>query len=163
LAFSLAKVEEAAATKIRPREGVPIPDKCSDYRVGRGKQQHEELMLVSINFMEECEEAAPKMMLILIGSLLQTRKELLKGGFRDRHFNTSSILLGGGTTFAIAGAYNTYLRTGKLFPGPHLYAGAGERLRFYSFANCLAERRYRRFRLCMVRKVAFILFVLGST
>lgn len=58
---------------------------------------------------------------------LQTRKELLKGGYRDRHFNVSSILLGGGTTFAIAGAYNTYLRTGKLFPGPHLYAGAGMR------------------------------------
>jgi hypothetical protein len=59
-----------------------------------------------------------------IAALTETRKELLKGGFRDRHFNTSSILLGGGTTFAIAGAYNTYLRTGKLFPGPHLYAGA---------------------------------------
>jgi hypothetical protein len=105
-----------------------------------------------------------KLTLILIGCLLQTRKELLKGGFRDRHFNTSSILLGGGTTFAIAGAYNTYLRTGKLFPGPHLYAGAGERLGFYSFAKFLADCLcYCRFWLCMVRKVAFILFVLGST
>lgn len=26
---------------------------------------------------------------------------------------------------AIEGPVNTYIRTGKLFPGPHLYAGAG--------------------------------------
>ena len=25
----------------------------------------------------------------------------------------------------VAGPLNTFLRTGKLFPGPHLYAGAG--------------------------------------
>jgi hypothetical protein len=36
-----------------------------------------------------------------------------------------SVLLGTGVTIAIEGAFNTYIRTGKLFPGPHLYAGAG--------------------------------------
>lgn len=49
----------------------------------------------------------------------------MKGGFRERHFNWGSILLGGGVLFSVSGALNTYLRTGKLFPGPHLYAGAG--------------------------------------
>ena len=56
---------------------------------------------------------------------VQVRKTLLKGGFRDRHFNWGSILLGAGVLFAVSGAVNTYLRTGKLFPGPHLYAGVG--------------------------------------
>lgn len=55
--------------------------------------------------------------------LTETRKTLLKGGFRDRHFNWGSILLGTGVLFSVSGAVNTYLRTGKLFPGPHLYAG----------------------------------------
>ena len=31
--------------------------------------------------------------------------------------------MGLGTMMAIAGPTNTFLRTGKLFPGPHLYAG----------------------------------------
>ncbi|OMP02628.1 hypothetical protein CCACVL1_02739, partial [Corchorus capsularis] len=53
------------------------------------------------------------------GSSLQERKELLKGSFRDRHFNAGSILLG------VGGGVNTWFRTGKLFPGPHLFAGAG--------------------------------------
>ena len=30
-----------------------------------------------------------------------------------------------GTSFAIEGPVNTFLRAQKLFPGPHLYAGAG--------------------------------------
>lgn len=48
----------------------------------------------------------------------------MKGGFRDRHFNAGSILLGLGVTESVGGALNTWLRTGKLFPGPHLFAGA---------------------------------------
>lgn len=59
-----------------------------------------------------------------IVELEATRKELAAGGFRDRHFNLGSILLGGGTTIALFGCLNTFLRTGKLFPGPHLYSGA---------------------------------------
>ncbi|KAH0766443.1 hypothetical protein KY290_004090 [Solanum tuberosum] len=60
-----------------------------------------------------------------IQQLTEERKELIKGSFRDRHFNAGSILLGFGVSEAIFGGLNTWLRTGKLFPGPHLFAGAG--------------------------------------
>ncbi|XP_044952052.1 uncharacterized protein LOC123402223 [Hordeum vulgare subsp. vulgare] len=61
---------------------------------------------------------------IKIDELSEERKKLVKGGFRDRHFNAGSILLGLGVTESVGGALNTWLRTGKLFPGPHLFAGA---------------------------------------
>lgn len=48
----------------------------------------------------------------------------MQGGFRDKHFNAGSLLLAGGVFTGIAGPINTYMRTGKLFPGPHLWAGA---------------------------------------
>lgn len=53
---------------------------------------------------------------------------MLKGSFRDRHFNAGSILLGFGVLEAVGGGVNTWMRTGKLFPGPHLFAGAGTSL-----------------------------------
>ena len=53
------------------------------------------------------------------------RKELSSAGYRDKHFALSSILLGIGITFTIEGGVDTYMRAGKLFPGPHLFAGAG--------------------------------------
>ncbi|KAL5726776.1 hypothetical protein ACHQM5_000036 [Ranunculus cassubicifolius] len=59
-----------------------------------------------------------------IQQLTEERKELLKGSFKDKHFNAGSILLGFGVFEAVGGPVNTYIRTGKLFPGPHLYAGA---------------------------------------
>ncbi|XP_002974337.2 uncharacterized protein LOC9657743 [Selaginella moellendorffii] len=59
-----------------------------------------------------------------IEKLTEVRKELVKGGFRDRHFNAGSILLGFGVTEAVGGCVNTWFRTGKLFPGPHLFSGA---------------------------------------
>uniref|UniRef100_A0ACD5TBX8 Uncharacterized protein n=1 Tax=Avena sativa TaxID=4498 RepID=A0ACD5TBX8_AVESA len=61
---------------------------------------------------------------IKIDELTEERKKLVKGSFRDRHFNAGSILLGLGVTESVGGALNTWLRTGKLFPGPHLFAGA---------------------------------------
>jgi uncharacterized membrane protein len=45
--------------------------------------------------------------------LLQDRKSLTKGGFRDRHWNWGSLLLGVGVLIAIEGPVNTYLRTGE--------------------------------------------------
>ena len=57
---------------------------------------------------------------------IQERKELIKGSYRDKHFNAGSILLGFGVFEAVGGGLNTWLRTGKLFPGPHLFAGAGK-------------------------------------
>lgn len=60
-----------------------------------------------------------------IQQLNEERKELIKGSYKDRHFNAGSILLGFGVFEAVFGGLNTWFRTGKLFPGPHLFAGAG--------------------------------------
>uniref|UniRef100_A0A2P2L5C3 DUF4079 domain-containing protein n=1 Tax=Rhizophora mucronata TaxID=61149 RepID=A0A2P2L5C3_RHIMU len=69
-------------------------------------------------------EAAPSPVELKIQQLTEDRKELIKGSYRDRHYNAGSILLGFGVFESIAGGVNTWFRTGKLFPGPHLFAGA---------------------------------------
>ncbi len=56
--------------------------------------------------------------------LVATRKQLVAANLRDKHWATGSVLLGVGVMVSILGATNTYLRAGKLFPGPHLFAGA---------------------------------------
>lgn len=71
-----------------------------------------------------------------IQQLTEERKGLLKGSFGDRHFNAGSILLGFGVFEAIGGGFNTWARTGKLFPGPHLFAGAGITI-LWAFAAAL--------------------------
>ncbi|KAI7737883.1 hypothetical protein M8C21_032147 [Ambrosia artemisiifolia] len=68
--------------------------------------------------------ADPSPVQLQIQRLSEERKELIKGQYREKHFNAGSILLGFGVFESIGGGLNTYLRTGKLFPGPHLYAGA---------------------------------------
>ncbi|KAF3439817.1 hypothetical protein FNV43_RR18095 [Rhamnella rubrinervis] len=70
-------------------------------------------------------EAAPSPVELKIQQLSEERKELVKGSYRDRHYTAGSILLGFGVFEAVGGAVNTWFRTGKLFPGPHLFAGAG--------------------------------------
>jgi len=60
-----------------------------------------------------------------IKDLQNERKTLSEKGAREKHFSQGSLLAFLGTLFAIEGPLNTYARTGKLFPGPHLYAGAG--------------------------------------
>lgn len=55
----------------------------------------------------------------------ETRKELIKARFTDRHFQTSSSLFALVSLATFGGMANTYNRAGKLFPGPHLYAGLG--------------------------------------
>ncbi|XP_022147498.1 uncharacterized protein LOC111016406 [Momordica charantia] len=70
-------------------------------------------------------DAPPSPTELKIQQLTEERKELIKGSFRDRHFNAGSILLGFGVLESIGGGVNTWFRTGKLFPGPHLFAGAG--------------------------------------
>ncbi|PRQ58559.1 hypothetical protein RchiOBHm_Chr1g0360621 [Rosa chinensis] len=70
-------------------------------------------------------EAPPSPVALQIKQLSEERKELVKGNYRDRHFNAGSILLAFGVFEAIGGGVNTWFRTGKLFPGPHLFAGAG--------------------------------------
>ncbi|GMI98474.1 hypothetical protein like AT3G61870 [Hibiscus trionum] len=69
-------------------------------------------------------EAPPSPVELEIQKLTEERKELVKGSYRDRHFNAGSILLGFGVLEAVGGGVNTWFRTGKLFPGPHLFAGA---------------------------------------
>lgn len=58
-------------------------------------------------------------------SLMERRKLLSSQNVRDKHNELGSIILGLGVFAAIEGPVNTYIRAGKLFPGPHLYAGAG--------------------------------------
>ncbi|XP_057439699.1 uncharacterized protein LOC130731424 [Lotus japonicus] len=70
-------------------------------------------------------ETAPSPVELKIQQLTEERKELIKGSYREKHFNAGSILLGFGVFEAVGGGLNTWLRTGKLFPGPHLFAGAG--------------------------------------
>ena len=57
--------------------------------------------------------------------LTETRKDIAGGDWRAKHYQVGSVVLGLGTAFAIEGPVNTFLRAQKLFPGPHLYAGAG--------------------------------------
>jgi len=57
--------------------------------------------------------------------VVQERKDLIGQKLNDKHHSWGSLILGLGVLMAIAGPCNTFLRTGKLFPGPHLYAGAG--------------------------------------
>lgn len=52
-----------------------------------------------------------------IADLTATRKSLMAMNLRDKHWLTGSILLGAGVTVSILGAFNTYMRAGKLFPG----------------------------------------------
>ena len=59
-----------------------------------------------------------------VGELITTRKSLTGMNLRDKHHASGSILLGVGISLTILGCMNTYMRAGKLFPGPHLFAGA---------------------------------------
>ncbi|KAF8033559.1 hypothetical protein BT93_D2221 [Corymbia citriodora subsp. variegata] len=70
------------------------------------------------------EAPPPSPVQLKIQQLTEERKELIKGGYKDRHFNAGSILLAFGVFESVGGGLNTWLRTGKLFPGPHLFAGA---------------------------------------
>ncbi|DBA81288.1 TPA: hypothetical protein ACH3X2_006905 [Trebouxia sp. C0005] len=59
-----------------------------------------------------------------IAALEEQRKVMSKKDYKGVHHNFGGLLMGLGTATAVAGPVNTYLRSGKLFPGPHLYAGA---------------------------------------
>merc|ERR1712232_895360 len=72
-----------------------------------------------------------------IAELTAERKELASAGPRDKHFSQGALLAFLGTAFAIEGPLNTYARAGKLFPGPHLYAGAGLVVLWAAAAACV--------------------------
>uniref|UniRef100_A0A7R9TR63 DUF4079 domain-containing protein n=2 Tax=Viridiplantae TaxID=33090 RepID=A0A7R9TR63_9VIRI len=84
----------------------------------------DDIKAVKAKMPEDEESAEYKSLSKEMDELKAKRKELSSGNFRDRHFNAGSILLGGGVLLGIEGAMNTYMRVGKLFPGPHLFAGA---------------------------------------
>ncbi|MEY2858822.1 MAG: hypothetical protein RLZZ74_3135 [Cyanobacteriota bacterium] len=55
----------------------------------------------------------------------ETRKELIKKKFGERHHQAGSILLALMVVGNIGGMAITYINNGKLFVGPHLLAGLG--------------------------------------
>ena len=83
--------------------------------------------------------AAEKELSAQIEALGAERKALLAENPRDKHFNWGSLLLALGVAIAVEGPVNTYLRTGKLFPGPHLYAGAGIVVLWAAAAACVPQ------------------------
>jgi len=72
----------------------------------------------------EKESATTKALKAQISQLDSERKALVKEGYKDKHHTLSSIILGGGIFFTTYGVFNTWFRAEKLFPGPHLFAGA---------------------------------------
>ncbi len=55
----------------------------------------------------------------------ETRKELVKEKFADRHYKYGSIILALMVAGSVGGMAVTYINNGKLFVGPHLLAGLG--------------------------------------
>ncbi|WP_405196642.1 DUF4079 domain-containing protein [Zarconia navalis] len=55
----------------------------------------------------------------------ETKKELVKGKFRIKHYQIGSILLATMVFGTIGGMAVTYINNGKLFVGPHLLVGLG--------------------------------------
>ncbi len=55
----------------------------------------------------------------------ETRKELIKGNFKERHHQVGSIFLALVVLGTVGGMAATYINNGKLFVGPHLLAGLG--------------------------------------
>jgi hypothetical protein len=74
-----------------------------------------------------------------IDALTEERKALMAEQPREKHFNWGSLLLALGVAIGVEGPVNTYLRTGKLFPGPHLYAGAGIVVLWAVAAACVPQ------------------------
>ncbi len=52
-----------------------------------------------------------------------TRKELIKGKYNNRHHQIGSIILGLMVLGSVGALAVTYINNGKLFVGPHLIAG----------------------------------------
>ncbi|KAJ0595032.1 hypothetical protein HanHA300_Chr03g0114871 [Helianthus annuus] len=88
------------------------------------KKQEKPVAVATAVPAEGTPQVAPSPIQLKIQQLSEERKELIKGQYKDKHFNAGSILLAFGVFESIGGGVNTYLRTGKLFPGPHLFAGA---------------------------------------
>ncbi|KAF5816824.1 hypothetical protein HanXRQr2_Chr03g0138541 [Helianthus annuus] len=97
-----------------------LQDEINDLK----KQEKPVAVATAVPAPEGTPQVAPSPIQLKIQQLSEERKELIKGQYKDKHFNAGSILLAFGVFESIGGGVNTYLRTGKLFPGPHLFAGA---------------------------------------
>lgn len=91
----------------------------------RVRTVQDEINLIKKDVKPAEEGAPPSLAELKVKELTEVRKALVKGGYRDRHYNAGSLLLAFGVLEAVGGCVNTWFRTGKLFPGPHLFAGAG--------------------------------------
>ncbi|KAJ8604844.1 hypothetical protein CTAYLR_001063 [Chrysophaeum taylorii] len=80
--------------------------------------------LEALEAPDEASTAAVATANALVDTLASEAASLKSGNFRDVHYTLGTVLLGFGIPLAIEGPVNTYMRAGKLFPGPHLYAGA---------------------------------------
>lgn len=100
-----------------------LPDLGGAKTVSEALEQVKAAEEVDSNMVNKLQAALPIQK--EIDALAAERKELSQGNNRDKHFNQGTLLAFLGTCFAIEGPLNTYARAGKLFPGPHLYAGAG--------------------------------------
>jgi len=72
-----------------------------------------------------------------LDELTSRRKELAEGKYKAKHHEMSALLLGGGIFFTVYGTANTWMRTEKLFPGPHLFAGAAVCVLWVLAAACV--------------------------
>mmetsp|Transcript_43061 Transcript_43061/g.71586 ORF Transcript_43061/g.71586 Transcript_43061/m.71586 type:complete len:286 (-) Transcript_43061:426-1283(-) len=95
-----------------------------------------------------------------IEELTATRKDLASSNLREKHYQVGSVILGLGTAFAIEGPVNTFLRAQKLFPGPHLYAGAGIVVS-WAMAASLVPLMAKGKEAARVGHIAFNIFALG--
>ncbi|XP_020414058.1 uncharacterized protein LOC18784560 isoform X1 [Prunus persica] len=107
-------------------------------------------------------EEPPSPFALKIQQLSEERKELVKGSYRDRHFNAGSILLAFGVFESIGGGVNTWFRTGKLFPGPHLFAGAAITVLWAAAAALtpamqkgLQDTQMRRLKVCVLGGITY--------
>ncbi|MGB7379874.1 MAG: DUF4079 domain-containing protein [Rivularia sp. (in: cyanobacteria)] len=55
----------------------------------------------------------------------EEKKELIKGKYNIKHYQIGSLLLALMVSGSIGGMAVTYINNGKLFVGPHLFAGLG--------------------------------------
>uniref|UniRef100_A0A0G4IF34 DUF4079 domain-containing protein n=1 Tax=Chromera velia CCMP2878 TaxID=1169474 RepID=A0A0G4IF34_9ALVE len=109
---------------------IPITKLNADIKELREKQEQEGSDKAALEgeisklqkLIDDIENAKPIIQQVNAASNL--RKALISENFRDKHWNAASIVLAAGVFFAVEGPLNTYARAGKLFPGPHLFAGA---------------------------------------
>merc|ERR1719174_408471 len=107
------ELKEARAAASAAQKAVQEP-------AGAGASDEEALALPPPSLVRAASDADA-----IVASLTEKRSVIQAGNFRDRHYQLGTVLLAVGIPMALEGPVNTYMRAGKLFPGPHVYAGVG--------------------------------------